>query len=504
MAQLIASVLAHTRDQVLRDAARAAMLGADWLELRLDTWPADEDLTPVFAAVRLPVLVACRTPEDGGGYRGTLGERRELLTQALAAGAQGIDLEQWETWSPPVGHTGLKLRVRSFHSFTGVPRELRQLRDELSSPGTVAKIVVTAHDLADAAPVFELLQGTDQTRQPTVAFALGRTAWPTRVMSAAMGSPFVYGSLGENEATAPSQPSIAQLGGLYRIGQLGPGTTWYGLLGNPALHSLGPWLHNRAFRRLGIDGVYLPLETSRPDAVLAMLPRERLGGVSVTAPHKQRLLDACDVASEEAVAVGAVNTLVFGADASGEPRCTGHNTDVLGVRAALQEAGAGRDAPGAAAVVLGAGGAARAGAFALRQLGYEVTMLARSHDAVRAWTEQHSIRVGSLSESVLERLAPRVLINATPVGSVDRAPEERLVPEYTPAEGTIVHDMVYRPHRTRLLRDAERAGCATVPGVEMFLAQAQAQVHLFTGESVSHDVLRAFLAGSGVGSGLTS
>src|SRR6185436_7633496 len=99
MAQVIASVFAEKGDQVVRQGARAAMAGADWLELRLDRWPAGQDLGPVLQAIRLPVLVACRTREDGGQFRGTLGERRELLGHALAAGAQGLDLEHWETWT---------------------------------------------------------------------------------------------------------------------------------------------------------------------------------------------------------------------------------------------------------------------------------------------------------------------------------------------------------------------------------------------------------------------
>ena len=111
MTRVIASVLARDRGQVLRDARRAAMLGADWLELRLDHWSPHEDLAPLFARIGLPVLVACRTPDDGGAWRGTLTERRELLTRALKAGAQGLDLEQWETWNPPAGGTRLRLRI---------------------------------------------------------------------------------------------------------------------------------------------------------------------------------------------------------------------------------------------------------------------------------------------------------------------------------------------------------------------------------------------------------
>ena len=491
MALIIASVLARSSEQVIRQARRAAMLGADWLEMRLDVWSPQEDLAPVIDAIGLPVLVACRTPEDGGQYRGTLTARRELLTHALHAGAQGIDLEQWETWTPSAGRTGLKMRIRSFHSFTGVPKELDRIRDELSSPGTIVKLVVTAHDLADAAPIFELLRDTNQSEQPTVAFAMGRTAWPTRVLAASMGSPLVYGSIDEQEATVPGQPSVAILAELYRVGSLRYDTKWYGLLGNPAMHSLGPWLHNRAFRRLDIDAVYLPLETSRPEAVISMLSGGCLAGLSVTAPHKERLLDACLHLSDEAAAVGAVNTMLAVPGGGWH----GYNTDVLGVRSALESVGA-IDGDGSSAVVLGAGGAARAAAYALLQLGFEVTMLARSHGPVRVFAEQYGIHLGSLSAAVIVELQPSVIVHATPIGSYGRDDDERVLPDFEPQPGTIVHDMVYRPVMTRLLRDAEAAGAVVVPGVEMFLRQARAQVRIFAEQDLSEAALRGFLAGS--------
>jgi shikimate dehydrogenase/3-dehydroquinate dehydratase type I len=492
MAQIIASVFAESREQVARCAARAAMAGAHWLELRLDRWPRGQELLPVFASVRLPVLVACRTPEDGGQFRGTLGERRELLSEALEAGAAGIDLEGWETWTPPAGRTRLRLRIRSFHSFTGVPKELPAIRDRLhAQSGAVAKIVVTAHDLADAAPVLDLLQATDQSQQPTVAFAMGRTAWPTRIVSAMLGAPFVYGSVDEGEPTAPGQLPVAQLAGLYRAASLGSATSLYGLLGNPALPSLGPWLHNRVFRRLQVDAVYLPFETSRPEAVLAMLPKRALRGVSVTAPHKAAAAATCHRLTDEASAAGAVNTITF--EAHGQT--VGHNTDVAGVQQALAGAGvqAGAPRPG---VVLGTGGAARAAALALLALGFRVTMLGRSVESLREFAKKNDVQLGSLSERVLDELRPAVVVHATPVGGLDREGDERLVPGWRPAEGTVVLDMVYQPRWTRLLRDTQAAGGIAVPGLAMFLEQARAQVRLFTGKDVDAAMLRSFLAGS--------
>ena len=175
----------------------------------------------------------------------------------------------------------------------------------------------------------------------------------------------------------------------------------------------------------------------------------------------------------------------------------GYNTDVLGVRSALESAGA-IEGEGKRAVVLGAGGAARAAAYALLQLGFGVTMLARSHEPVRVFAEQFGVDLGSLSASVIDDLEPAVIVHATPVGSQGRDQDERLVPDFVPQPGTIVHDMVYRPVETRLLRDAGAAGAVVVPGVEMFLRQARSQVRLFAEQDLPESALRGFLAGSAV------
>jgi shikimate 5-dehydrogenase len=199
----------------------------------------------------------------------------------------------------------------------------------------------------------------------------------------------------------------------------------------------------------------------------------------------------CHRLGDEATAAGVVNTLV--AEAHG--LLAGHNTDVAGVRVALQRAGGGTGA-GRSSVVLGTGGAARAAAIALLELGYKVAMLGRSLDPVRDFAEQHRIRLGSLSERVLEELQPAVVVQATPLGGLGRDPDERPVPDWKPQAGTIVHDLVYQPRLTRLLRDAAAAGAVVVPGIEAFLLQAAAQVRRFTGATVAEDDLRAFLAGA--------
>jgi len=490
MAEIVASILATDPTQVARDARRAAMAGADWVELRLDRWPTGVDLIPVVQGISLPVLVACRTVEDGGHWDGTHADRRGLLNSALKGGALGLDLEDWETWAPPAGQNRLRLLVRSYHRLAGAPDDLVGLHERLSAMrGNVVKIAATAHDLADAAGMLDLMGGIDQDEHPTTAFCMGRTAWPTRVLGALMGAPLVYGSVEDGAATAPGQLPVAVLHQRYRVKELGGDTELFGLLGQPALHSLGPVLYNRLFRELGRNAVYLPFETSRPAAVLAMLPSRQLRGLSVTAPYKEDGARLVHRMAEDAAAVDAVNTIVFEAHGM----ATGYNTDVAGVASALVGAGFAPAGGGAVGVVLGAGGGARAAATALHQLGLDVVVLARRLDGIRDFTKRHGFKLGSLKTAVLDELEPAVVVHATPVGSAGLDPEERLVGDWVPRPGTFVLDMVYVPEQTRLLREVAAAGAVAVSGLQMFLGQAAAQTERFVGVRPGAADLRRYL-----------
>ncbi len=497
--EILASVRAAGPAEILRQVRLAAMAGATWVELRLDdVLPPGQkggvDPAAVLGRLQLPVLISCRTPRDGGTFEGSLDARRELLSAWLVAGARGIDLEEWETWTPP-GVAKLDLYIRSHHNLTGVTDNLPGIRDGLLNMGAkVAKIVVTAHDLADAAPVLSLLMATDPESQPTVAFAMGQSAWPTRVLGCLLGAPLIYGCVAPELQVAPGQPPVEELTGIYDVRRLTSSTALYGILGNPVQRSLSPRVHNRAFRLLEHDGIFLPLETRKPEAVLAMLPKSRLRGVSVTAPHKGVVAALCHQFDEDAQLCEVVNTVTFQAHGV----VMGHNTDVAGVAGALARAGLG--ANGEAAAVLGGGGAARAAAVVLKRLGMTVTLMPRSLDRVREFCKRHGYQLARLDAGVLRALGPRVVVHSTPVGGTadtagDNGDGERLLPDWQPDPGTYVLDMVYRPRLTRLLRDTGDQGAIPVPGIEMFLTQAARQLSLFTGRHLSEEVLRSFVGG---------
>ncbi|WP_419841658.1 shikimate dehydrogenase [Candidatus Poriferisodalis sp.] len=266
-----------------------------------------------------------------------------------------------------------------------------------------------------------------------------------------------------------------------------------GVIGYPVRHSLSPALHNAAFAALGLDWVYAAFEVpagAGGDAVAAM---RALGieGLSVTMPHKDAAAAACDELSATAMLLGAVNCIRR--DGS---RLIGENTDGTGFIRSLREQ-AGMEPTGRRAVVLGAGGAARAVVVALAAHGASVTVVNRSAAAAErtaevgnvaasaAGTSQGSVSVGT-AEAVRDA---DLVVNATPLGMAHNDPlptDPALL-----GEGQTVTDLIYRPQRTPFLDAAARAGATTLNGTGMLLFQAAEQFTMWTGHAAPVDAMAA-------------
>jgi len=267
-----------------------------------------------------------------------------------------------------------------------------------------------------------------------------------------------------------------------------------GLIGWPVEHSLSPAMHNAAFAALGLSWRYTLLPTppeQLPDR-LAQLVREGYRGANVTVPHKQAVLDCLDEISATARAIGAVNTLVVQ-----DGRWLGHNTDAAGLVAALQEAGF--EPRGRQALVLGAGGAARAVVYALAWAGCKVTLhnrtLERAAELARdmqgldlrapvTWAP----RTVALADLPLYRYD--LLVNATPVGMWPHSaaspwPERLPLPSHW-----TVFDLVYNPLETRLLQRARAAGARPVDGLGMLVGQGALAFEMWTGAPAPLETMR--------------
>ncbi|ACS34097.1 shikimate dehydrogenase [Thermococcus gammatolerans] len=257
-------------------------------------------------------------------------------------------------------------------------------------------------------------------------------------------------------------------------------TRLYGLIGFPARHSLSPAMHNAAFRELGMNAVYLAFEVAPERLKMAVDGVRGLGihGLNVTMPHKTTVIEHLDGLSGEAEEIGSVNTIV------NDGELIGYNTDGVGARRALEMVTSLR---GKNVLIIGAGGAGRAIAYALSKVS-EVVVLNRTPEKARA-LERFGVTGDRLTPENLRRYLANadVLINATPVGmNSDESP----VPAELLREGLVVMDIVYKPLKTRLLREAERRGCVTVDGLWMLVHQGAESFRLWTGKSVDPELMR--------------
>ncbi len=262
-----------------------------------------------------------------------------------------------------------------------------------------------------------------------------------------------------------------------------------GVIGWPVSHSRSPLLHNRWLERYGIDGAYVPLPV-RPGMLAAAVQGLRaagFAGVNVTLPHKPEAATLCDELTPSARLTGAVNTLVFG------ETIVGHNTDGAGFVAHLRASGV--DPAAGPALLLGAGGAARAIAAALLAEGVPVTVSNRNPERAAAlaaalpglrtlpWEQRGAMPGSALPDSALRDSA--LLVNTTSLGMAGQPPLPMRLDRARP--GLVVADIVYVPLETPLLATARARGLRTVDGLGMLLHQAGAGFAAWFGQAPEVD-----------------
>ncbi|HST53104.1 MAG TPA: shikimate dehydrogenase, partial [Pyrinomonadaceae bacterium] len=359
------------------------------------------------------------------------------------------------------------------------PADLGAIYDRMTrTRARVFKIAARANAITDCVGVVRLLERARRDGRELIAVSMGEAGLLTRVLAPSRGSFLTYGSLDAAHATAPGQITARELRELYRVPLVNARTLITGLAGSPVSHSLSPRIHNSAFRALGLDAVYIPFEVADvSDFVLRMVrPSTRelswsLRGFSVTAPHKTSFMSHLDWIEKTAREIGAVNTVVIEGD-----ELRGYNTDAA---AALKPLDGLMNPRGTRVAIIGAGGAARALLWSLREHGARSTVFARDVERARATARDFGAEPAQVEGASFDGFD--LVVNATPLGT--RGASERETPA-TVAQlrgARVAYDLVYNPRETRFLREASAAGCATVGGLSMLVAQAAAQLKLWTG-----------------------
>ncbi|KAF3534643.1 hypothetical protein DY000_02043786 [Brassica cretica] len=493
---ICAPVMADSIDKMVTEACKAQELGADLVEIRLDSlkdFNPLEDLKTIINKSPLPTLFTYRPKWEGGQYEGDENERLDVLRLAMELGADYIDVELQVATEFIKSIEGKKPEnfsvIVSSHNYQNTPsvEDLSDLALRIQQAGAdIVKIATTAVDITDVARMFHI---TSNAQVPTIGLVMGERGLMSRILCSKFGGYLTFGTLESGKVSAPGQPTIKDLLDLYNFRRIGPDTKVYGIIGKPVSHSKSPIVHNQAFMSVDYKGVYVHLLVDDLESFLKTYSSSDFAGFSCTIPHKEAALKCCDEVDPLAKSIGAVNTILR---RQSDGKLLGYNTDCIGSISAIEDglrsssdassvASSSSPLAGKTVVVIGAGGAGKALAYGAKEKGAKVVIANRTYE--RALELAEAIGGKALSLTDLDNFHPEdgmVLANTTSMGmqpNVDETP----ISKHALKHYALVFDAVYTPRVTRLLREAEECGAITVSGSEMFVRQAYEQFEIFTG-----------------------
>src|ERR1700733_11899249 len=382
------AIIGTTAAEMLEKAS-AVVKETPFLEFRLDYLEK-----PLLALPKLKhffedntaatAIATCRRTANGGKFSGNVAAEMEILSKAAGAGFHIVDLELESAEALKKGElqklrdTGVALII-SHHDFNAT-KDLDGIYQRIAPfhPDFI-KIVPTAKSLTDNVTLIRFLERmTDNSN--IIGICMGDAGIISRVLGLRAGSAFTFAAATPGEETGPGQIAARTLIETYRIDQVDAATKVYGVAGNPIRSSLSPIMMNTAFRRETVNAVYLALQTTRLNDLLKLVHEIPIQGVSITMPLKQEILPHLEQTDPLSAKIGAVNTirLIDG-------KLYGFKTDVAGIVLPLEKRLSLR---GAKVLVLGAGGAARAVVFGVRDRGAEVFILNRTPETAQKLARQ--------------------------------------------------------------------------------------------------------------------
>jgi 3-dehydroquinate dehydratase / shikimate dehydrogenase len=473
------AIIGSTAAEML-EKATAVVKETTFLEFRLDYLEK-----PLLALPKMKHFLAennavsaiatCRRTANGGKFSGNVAAEIEVLSKAAAAGFHIVDVELESATVMKKGElqklreTGVALII-SHHDFEAT-KDLEGIYKRIVpfAPDFI-KIVPTAKTLSDNVTLMRFIERMED-HWNIVGVCMGDAGIISRVLSLRAGSAFTFAAATTGEETGPGQIAARTLIETYRIDQVDAATKVYGVAGNPIRSSLSPIMMNTAFRRETVNAVYLALQANKLNDLLKLVHEIPIQGLSVTMPLKQEIMAHLEKTDPLSAKIGACNTVLRAQDG----KLYGFNTDVAGITGPLEKRMPLRNAK---VLVLGAGGAARAAVFGLRDKGAEVFILNRTAETAQKLARQAGAK--TIKKEALAKTTFDAIVNATPIGMAGiKAPQ---ILEAKDLNTKLVFDLVYNPLETPLLRLARQKGIPIITGIEMFVQQGARQFEIFTGK----------------------
>jgi shikimate dehydrogenase/3-dehydroquinate dehydratase type I len=484
MTLVVGSLVERDAEGIAASSKLAFAQGADLVECRLDhlSHVSRGSVEEARRAALGPAISALRSRSEGG-RSGLRGDKRNALLQAqLYSDFEYVDLElrtdgkfisglNRERWDSKL--------IVSAHFLKPVKRpEIERALGECTSLGDVGKVAMVCEDATDALMLAEVGMKWSQRRKPCVVIGIGPHGQLTRILADRLGSALAYSCISGKPA-APGQLDIPTQSKLRNKDK-----TVLGLVGHPVSHSVSKPMQEEAMEKAGMIGAYVPMDFPLGEFSAGSIGvMRRLGfiGINVTIPHKKKAYSLCGQRGPAAKATGAVNTIKIEAG-----RLYGENTDVKGFAELI--GGKTVITRGTKALLVGAGGAARAAMYVLKERGARVTVVdieKRRADHLAKAFEAHSQSLPRLFKSGKHF---GIVVNCSPVGmkGVPGNPVVRSL--FRP--GSAFFDVVYNPQITKAMQTAEKAGAKAHGGLEMLVQQGAESFRIWTGVEPNLEAMR--------------
>ena len=487
--KLCISIGAKNSEELFEKIVRAEEL-ADVIEVRFDYVESDErlEIARRISATGKNFILTFRPAEQGGFRELDVPVRKEFW--------HSVPSSKWADVEPDlvedVEARGFERLICSYHASSNTATNIRQIFSLLADTrADILKIAVPSTSAVDAIAVWNLMGDATAAKKGLIPVAMGEAGKWTRILGPAHGAFLSFASVESNAETASGQLTAADMMNVFRVKELDLETEIFGIVAGDTSYSVSPWMHNAAFRAAEMNRVFVPLQTDNIDEfVIRMVKHEsrevqlNFRGFSITNPHKRAIIKLLDNVDEAAAKIGAVNTVNLE-----NGKFVGYNTDAPGFVAPLKKVLG--DVKGARVAIAGAGGAARACAYALKQEGATVSIFARNYRKANDLADSLGVKAGAMNNSFRPGTID-ILVNATPIGTKGSREENSAIATSAQLNGLkLVYDLVYNPIETPLIREARRAGVPAIGGVDMLIAQGARQFEIWTGEKPQINVMKA-------------
>ena len=467
----------------------------DLVELRLDLLNDDERLNirdfPEKAG--LPCILTIRRTVDGGKFGEGEASRSMLFARALAFASEDtkknfayVDFEEdfhVAALQDAALAYGTKI-IRSFHDMKNpLPSIAEKLKSMRASSFEIPKIAFMPHSLSDVTKMYKEMQGFAFLEQ--IVVAMGPLGLPTRILAERFHSFLSYTSPEDLDLKLQDigHTDPKTLEEVYHFHEINDKTELFGITGFPLKYTSSPQMHNASFKREKINALYIPFRSEKASEAIEFANILNIKGFSITIPHKEDVVKQLFASEKKVEKIGACNTAI-----NENGVWIGYNTDCTGFSKALLEFTELKNLRGKRVSIIGAGGAAKAIAYTVRELGGKACVFNRTVSKAKTLADKYKFAYAPLGMESINTLREYsdIIIQTTSkgMGATGESDESNDPLWFYDFAGTeMVYDIIYEPSKTPMMARAEIEGCRVQNGYTMLKYQGDEQFRLFTAES---------------------